>query len=116
MRRLLHALALPALALAVCTGVIGAQGMPKLPDPLPLAKSADSPGQVTFTHLTHVDAAKPNCVACHPKDFGLLGSRGGAKTPITHANFEQGRQCARCHDGKQAFAIEDDCANCHVAE
>lgn len=102
------------LAAAIGGGFAGAQSLPKLPDSLPMVKGADSPGQVTFNHLTHVDAGKPDCTACHPKDFSILGGRGGTKTPVLHKNFEQGAQCGRCHDGKKAFAIEDDCASCHT--
>jgi c(7)-type cytochrome triheme protein len=105
------------LLLALVAAIVvraGAQAMPKLPDGLAIAKSADSPGQVTFNHVTHVDAARPDCTTCHPKSFSILGSRGGTKVAMTHENFQQGRQCGTCHDGKKAFAVEDDCASCHT--
>lgn len=105
---------LTAGALATMAVVGGAQSMPRLPDPLPLAMSPASPGQVTFNHVTHVDPARPACLTCHPKDHGILGSRGGRKVPILHAHFDEGRQCGRCHDGTKAFAVTDDCTNCHV--
>jgi c(7)-type cytochrome triheme protein len=103
-----------ALAAAIGGGLAGAQSLPKLPDGLPMAKAADSPGQVTFNHITHVDAAKPDCTTCHPRDFGILGSKGGTKVPVLHEHFQAGRQCGRCHDGKKAFAVDDDCASCHT--
>jgi c(7)-type cytochrome triheme protein len=109
-----RAIIVVALAAAVGGGFAGAQSLPKLPDGLPMTKAAESPGQVTFNHITHVDPAKPDCTACHPKDFGILGSKGGTKTPVLHEKFQQGRQCGRCHDGKQAFAVDDDCTSCHV--
>jgi c(7)-type cytochrome triheme protein len=105
-------LALVLLAFAAVAGA-GAQDMPKLPDGLAIAKSADSPGQVTFNHFTHVDAAKPDCTACHPKPYSILGSKGGTRAVMKHENFDKGEQCGSCHNGKKAFALEDDCTNCH---
>lgn len=101
------------LAVAAGAGVAGAQGLPKLPDALGITKSADSPGQVTFNHMTHVDESKPDCTVCHPKTFGILGSKGGTRVVMKHENFEKGQQCGTCHNGKKAFALEDDCTNCH---
>lgn len=103
------------LALAALAGgaLAGAQSLPKLPaDGLAIARGVDSPGQVAFNHSTHVDAQKPACAACHPKDHGILG-RSGTPVPVLHKNFEQGRQCGRCHNGEAAFAVEDDCTFCH---
>lgn len=106
-------IALLALPLVIGTAAGRAQGLPKLPDALTIAKSADSPGQVTFNHASHVDQAKPDCTTCHPKTFGILGSKGGTRSVMKHENFEKGHQCGTCHNGKQAFALEDDCTNCH---
>jgi c(7)-type cytochrome triheme protein len=107
--------ALAALMLA-SAAALRAQTMPRLPaDELPLAKSADSPGRVKFSHSTHVDSAKPDCIACHARDFTILKASAGRR-PILHANFEKKRQCGACHDGKHAFAIEADCTNCHAAD
>lgn len=106
-------LALVPVVLVAVAAVTGAQGLPKLPDALALAKAADSPGQVTFNHFTHVDAEKPDCTTCHPKPFSILGAKGGARVAMKHEHFEKGEQCGRCHDGKKAFALEDDCTNCH---
>lgn len=112
-RHWLLAVGLPALAALVAAGAAGAQGLPKLPDALALVKSADSPGQVTFNHVTHIDTAKPDCTVCHPRPFSILGSKGGARAVMTHEKFDKGEQCGTCHNGKKAFALEDDCTNCH---
>ena len=101
------------LALAIVART-GAQAMPKLPDGLAIQKSADSPGQVTFNHVTHVDAARPDCTVCHPKPFSMLKTSKAANR-ITHARMEKGEQCGRCHDGKKAFGLEEDCTFCHKA-
>lgn len=105
-----------ALAALVGGGLATAQSMPKLPDDgLKLAMGTDSPGQVAFNHSTHVDASKPECASCHPKDHSILG-KSGTQVPILHKNFDERRQCGRCHNGEGAFAVTDDCSFCHVAE
>lgn len=101
------------VAAAWCAGVAAAS-LPKLPGELAIARSADSPGQVTFNHASHVDAAKPACTGCHPREFRILKSKTAA-APIKHADMEKGRQCGKCHDGKTSFGIADDCTMCHKA-
>jgi c(7)-type cytochrome triheme protein len=86
--------------------------LPKLPGDLQLRRGADSPGQVVFRHASHVDAAKPDCVACHPRRFSILGSEGTPRAAITHQAMEQRQACGGCH-GQQAFGFEE-CGNCHT--
>jgi c(7)-type cytochrome triheme protein len=95
-------------------GAALADGLPNLPQALPMARGADSPGQVTFNHESHVDAAKPGCISCHPRRFAILGRSAAERaTPaITHAAMEKGEACGACH-GKQAFGF-DDCTSCHA--
>ncbi|WP_242392734.1 c(7)-type cytochrome triheme domain-containing protein [Anaeromyxobacter oryzisoli] len=95
-------------------GAALADGLPNLPQGLALPRGTDSPGQVTFNHESHVDAAKPGCVSCHPRRFAILGrSATERRTPaITHAAMEKGEACGACH-GKQAFGF-DDCTGCHA--
>ena len=106
-----------AVALAsmtLCAVALSAQSLSRLPAGIALPRSADSPGQVTFLHETHVDAARPDCTTCHPRPFSILEQGEGAKrVPIAHAQMEKGGQCGACHDGKRASAIEDDCTHCH---
>jgi c(7)-type cytochrome triheme protein len=105
---------LTAAGAVILASALGAQALPKLPGPMALPRSADSPGQVTFNHATHVDDAKPACTTCHPRLFGILKDGAPAqRVAIVHAKMEKGQQCGACHDGKKAFAIEDDCAGCH---
>lgn len=101
-------------ALVLWGTAVAGQSMPKLPDGLLLAKSADSPGQVTFNHFTHVDEANPACTRCHPSLFPILKS--SPKPAYTHEVMAKGRLCGACHDGKKAFSLEDDCSGCHVSE
>lgn len=97
----------------VVAGSALADGLPNLPQPLKLPQTGDSPGAVTFDHASHVDAAKPACVSCHPTRFGILGrSTAARRAPITHAAMEKGEACGACH-GKEAFGFED-CSMCHA--
>ena len=110
-RTLTIALAATVLGLAVTTA---AQDLPRLVDQVQMRKSADSPGQVTFNHSTHVGMqAKTDCTVCHPKAFRILKADAGTRPAITHAAMDKGAYCGACHDGKKAFALEDDCTNCH---
>ncbi len=113
MRRYWILAIVPLTLLMLAGGGLLAQGLPKLPDGLALVKSSDSPGQVTFNHFTHVDSTKPECATCHPKPFSILGSKGGKRATMKHDDFQKGQFCGSCHDGKKAFAVEDDCTNCH---
>ncbi|GAO03985.1 c(7)-type cytochrome triheme domain-containing protein [Anaeromyxobacter sp. PSR-1] len=102
-----------ALAGLLLGGSALAGDLPNLPPELPLPQGGDSPGQVTFRHDSHVDSARPDCVSCHPRRFGILGrSVKEKKQAVTHAAMEKGESCGACH-GKQAFGF-DDCTMCHA--
>jgi c(7)-type cytochrome triheme protein len=90
----------------------------KLPAAYTFPPAADSPGPVVFDHETHVAAlegeeGRPVCARCHESLFRL----GAAGTPVAGAlsqeRIHEGDLCASCHDGEHAFAVADDCANCH---
>ncbi len=103
--------AMTALALLFVAAVVAGGEVKKMPADLTLGPSSDSPGKVTFSHATHVDAAKPNCVACHPRLFSILKAKSGDRQ-ITHKKMEKGAQCGSCHNGKVMFGF-DDCTMCH---
>lgn len=101
-----------AAVVAVASGVALAD-LPRLPGELSLPRGADSPGQVVFRHESHVDAARPDCVACHPRHFSILGrSSSEARPPVVHSAMEKGQACGACH-GQAAFGL-DECGNCHA--
>ena len=101
-----------AAALVMCFGAVAAsQDMPKLPAPIKMTRSGDSPGQVTFNHETHVDSTAPACTTCHPGQFRILKA-SPRRAPVTHTEMDKGRYCGSCHNGKKAFALED-CTACH---
>jgi c(7)-type cytochrome triheme protein len=84
----------------------------KLPADYAFPSGEGSPGKVTFSHASHVDTAKPSCVACHPQAFRILESgRTATGQPIRHQQMEAGAGCGACH-GKTAFAF-DSCDTCH---
>jgi c(7)-type cytochrome triheme protein len=109
-------LALP-LAVALLAGALARAGdLPNLPKAIAIPQGDDSPGQVTFQHESHVDAAKPACLSCHPKRFPILKASALAKGAITHEKMLKGEACGACHGkGKAAFDFEDGCENCHAS-
>ena len=69
---------------------------------------------MTFNHSSHVDQAKPDCTTCHPKTFGILGSKGGTRSVMKHKNFENGQQCGHLPQREAAPSpLADDCTICH---
>jgi c(7)-type cytochrome triheme protein len=103
---------IPLLAAAAFSSAALAADLPKLPAALKLVQGKESPGVVTFNHDMHVDSAKPDCISCHPRHFGILGKSTTSERPaVTHARMEKGESCGACH-GKAAFNFED-CTSCH---
>lgn len=109
-RAVLVVTAVSALATAVA-----AQTLPRLPEDSVFPLGEGSPGEVTFRHASHVDMEKPACTACHPTLFRILGGPAPARAVSYHAEMEEGRRCAACHDGTAAFGL-DDCLACHRTE
>lgn len=104
--------AMVGLGLALATAGL-AQTLPRLPQDFPLPRGEGSPGQVTFSHLTHVDQKRPDCTGCHPALFKILErgtpAEGG---PVRHSSMEAGRQCGACHNDKASFGLAN-CPLCH---
>jgi c(7)-type cytochrome triheme protein len=112
------------LAAAVALGILGTTGIawtvPKLSEMMPklaadsnLPQGKDSPGKVSFSHSSHVDAKRPDCTTCHPGQWKMLVKNATADgKPITHKAMEAGQYCGSCHNGKAAFGLKD-CDTCH---
>jgi c(7)-type cytochrome triheme protein len=101
------------LLVAGVTGFSTAGDLKNLPADYVFTPGEGSPGPVTFSHATHVDADRPSCLTCHPSWFRILvkGETAGGER-ITHDRMEKQKQaCGACHGGK-AFGFED-CSNCH---
>ncbi|MCF6283553.1 MAG: hypothetical protein L3J28_15355 [Candidatus Polarisedimenticolaceae bacterium] len=53
------------------------------------------------------------CKVCHTSIFEIKRWSNN----ISHAEFDKGELCAKCHDGEQSFATNDEatCGRCHIA-
>lgn len=100
------------LGIALATAGL-AQTLPRLPKDFPFPQGDGSPGQVTFSHLTHIDQKRPDCTVCHPALFKIVEKGTPAEGgPIHHSSMQAGRHCGACHNGKAAFGL-DNCPLCH---
>ena len=114
MTGLARAFGRPALILALLVALpAGAAGkLQRLPKDYTFPQGDGSPGQVTFSHGSHVDEGKPACLSCHPRNFRMLeAGRTQGGDPINHDRMKAGAACGACH-GKTAFDF-DTCEMCH---
>ncbi|MBW2467262.1 MAG: hypothetical protein JRF02_08180, partial [Deltaproteobacteria bacterium] len=51
------------------------------------------------------------CKVCHQDIFIMQRWRND----ISHKKFNEGKQCATCHNGTLAFGIDNECDRCHLA-
>lgn len=91
---------------------LAADRLQKLPTDYVFPRGEGSPGPVMFSHASHVDAAKPSCTTCHPREFRILeAGRTASREAIRHDRMQAGAACGACH-GKTAFGF-DSCELCH---
>jgi c(7)-type cytochrome triheme protein len=86
-----------------------------LPEAFIFPRSEGSPGDVTFTHETHVprmDGDGAICAACHRSEFSIRDHGKALHGDMTMERMRQGQLCGSCHNGTKAFAL-DDCTSCH---
>jgi len=68
-------------------------------------------GQVRFSHYQHLEILGKNCVLCHNEVFQI----DPKKNPdFSMEQMEQGQSCGICHNGKNAFSVEENCDSCHI--
>jgi len=67
-------------------------------------------GLVLFDGTTHKSAGLV-CADCHNPEVFPKMKQGTVK--ITMKDLYAGKYCGRCHDGKKAFLIKDNCTRCH---
>lgn len=85
-----------------------------LPEDYLFPSSEDSPGQVTFSHETHVMMQEtPSCATCHHTTWSLEQSAMPLNGELSYERVHEGDLCSSCHDGEQAFAVDDSCDACH---
>ena len=67
-------------------------------------------GMVVFDGTKHKGAGL-TCADCHNPEVFPKMKQGTVK--ITMKDMLAGKYCGRCHDGKKAFMIKDNCTRCH---
>lgn len=67
-------------------------------------------GKVVFDGTVHKNAGL-KCSDCHNPELFPKMKQGTVK--ITMNELYAGKYCGRCHDGKKAFQIKDNCTRCH---
>lgn len=85
------------------------------PEETRIPQHEDSPGQVIFDHQTHTDLKEPGCASCHSGTYSMLGN-DASRPDWVKMDFHDKNHCGGCHDGDNAFDLEDDdeCASCHM--
>jgi len=71
----------------------------------------ESLGPVTFSHQNHV-GMDLKCTECHNDVFKAKAHAN----KITMDEINAGKQCGTCHNGKRAFAADEDCMKCHTEQ
>jgi c(7)-type cytochrome triheme protein len=100
------------VALLLVGPAMAASKLPRLPKDFIFPQGDGSPGQVTFSHASHVDEGAPTCLSCHPRTFRMLEAGKAADgQPLSHDRMKAGLGCGACH-GKTAFDF-DSCDMCH---
>ena len=67
-------------------------------------------GTVIFDGTVHRNAGL-TCSDCHNPEIFPKMKQGTVK--ITMNDLYAGKFCGRCHNGKKAFMIKDNCTRCH---
>jgi c(7)-type cytochrome triheme protein len=69
---------------------------------------------VLFTHASHGEKQGLACDRCHSGLFEMEALRVQTKKDFTMDSLYRGKYCGTCHNGKQAFASDTQCARCHI--
>jgi c(7)-type cytochrome triheme protein len=69
-------------------------------------------GNVIFSHESHVASAGLTCTQCHDAFFVTKERHSKASMK----EMRKGKSCGGCHDGKRAFAVKENCKDCHAKE
>ena len=69
-----------------------------------------SMGTVLFDGTAHKNAGL-TCSDCHNPELFPKMKQGTVN--ITMSDLYAGKYCGRCHNGKKAFLIKDNCSRCH---
>jgi len=69
---------------------------------------------VIFRHLYHVDMKKIGCEKCHSGLFEMEALKAQENKDFIMESLYRGKYCGACHNGREAFAADTQCARCHV--
>lgn len=69
---------------------------------------------VLFTHRAHGEKQGLTCDRCHSGLFEMEALKVQEKKDFNMESLYRGKYCGACHNGKQAFASDTQCARCHV--
>ena len=97
----------------VAAGFVAEADELDVPDGYTFPQSEESPGPVTFNHETHAYFDGATCATCHSRGWSLQRAGSPLVGAPSYERIHEGDLCASCHDGSQAFAIDDDCSFCH---
>lgn len=97
----------------ILLGVTASGAQTTVPPDFTIPKAESSPGEVRFSHASHMPRAG-KCSICHMRDLKV--KRGGSG--ITLTGKQEGKFCGACHDGKpgtdgRAVFPIDECDQCH---
>jgi len=67
----------------------------------------------TFNHKGHIEMMGNDCESCHEKLFQYQIGAAGDAGDFNHKSFKAGKYCGGCHDGSNAFAMDNGCVKCH---
>ena len=101
----MHKTALSLILTVVVSGNAFAVGPGKT-----LEFKGSSMGTVLFDGTAHKNAGL-TCSDCHNPVMFPKMKQGTVK--ITMVDLYAGKYCGRCHDGKKAFLIKENCTRCH---
>lgn len=88
-----------------------------LPENFVFPAGEDSPGPVTFSHENHMAFQElPNCNTCHSGSFRIIKADQSSRERLFMEPMYEGKSCGLCHNGKDAFDVQEDCETCHISE
>jgi c(7)-type cytochrome triheme protein len=69
---------------------------------------------VRFYHSTHSAKQNLSCKRCHNGLFAMEALKVQEKKYFNMDALNKGKYCGICHNGKDSFASDTQCARCHV--
>ncbi len=70
----------------------------------------EATGPVNFSHYNHLETLGKKCTLCHNQVYNIVRSKNPA---FSMDEMRKGKACGACHNGNEAFAVDDDCGACH---